>query len=256
MNIDVITAIATIITAIATAAAAIAAFRAARTSARAAETAERSVTQQMGSHNLTVLREFILSEYLEREFKVTEAPMINGEKVNLLRVAKSEAINQYKQNPAEWDKVSNLSNRGAWQNQVAFETAWALEHLGVAAFSGVLPLRVLLGIAGDTIVDDWLLCRSWVKSYRESEHAISQAETTGTATVHYLRRHAEWLVLVTVAWMTRHWFYPNCDRVAEWYGGKENIPSQIRLLSRADGKLMPQVIRDDIKSLTGIEIPM
>jgi hypothetical protein len=256
MNVDVITAVATSIMALATAAAAVAAFRAARTSAKAAEAAERSVTQQMRSHNLTGLREFILGEYLEREFKVTDVPMINGKKVNLLRAAKSEAINQYKQNQAEWDKVSTLSNRGAWQNQVAFETAWALEHLGVAAFTGVLPLRVLLGIAGDAIIDDWLLCRSWVKSYRESEHTISQAETTGTATVHYLRRHAEWLVLVAVAWMTRYWFYPNCDHVAEWYGGKQNIPTQIQSLSNADGTLMPQTVRDDIMSLTGIEVKL
>ena len=106
----ILTAIATIITAVATAAAAIAALCAARTSAKAAEAVKSSVVQQIGSHNLTALRELILSEYLEREFKTTEVPVINGKKVKLLRAAKSEAMNQYKQNPAEWDKLSNLTN--------------------------------------------------------------------------------------------------------------------------------------------------
>ena len=115
-------------------------------------------------------------------------------------------------------------------------------------------MHALLGIASDTIIDDWLLCRSWVKSYRESEHSISQRETVGSAAVHFHRRHAEWLALVAFAWMTRHWSYSRYDDVAKWYGGKQNIPFEIQSLSGADGMLMPQMVRDDIKTLTGIEV--
>ncbi len=215
---------------------------------------ELSVRQQRGTYDLTALREFILREYAEHEFKTHFAPTINGSKVISLRVAKWEAMKAYKQNPAVWDETSRLSNREAWQNQVAFEIADALQNLGAATFTGSLPLSTLLAIMGSAIVDDWLLCRSWIKSYRESQHTISQAQVTHGAAVYYHRRHAEWLVLITVAWMTRYWSYPNCGLVADWYGGPRNIPEALRRLSSADGMLIPQVVKDDIKSLTGIDI--
>ena len=229
---------------------------AAWSSARSAKAAERSVEQERAAYGLSAIREFILHEYLEREFRAAQAPEINGRRITLLREAKAVAKNEYMQNHEEWDRASRRPNLGAWQNQVAFETAWALEHLGSAAFAGILPLRVLLAIAGDVIIDDWLLCRSWVKSYRDEERAIPQVETMRFPSVYYHRRHAEWLVLVTVLWMVRHWSYPNCDLVAEWYGGKQNIPDMIRALSCADGSLISRAVLDDVRSLTGVEISL
>jgi hypothetical protein len=216
--------------------------------------AELSVREQRGADDLTALREFVLHEYVERQFRPTQAITINRSKVTSLREAKSKAMKVYRQNPSAWDKASQFDNQGAWQNRVAYETADILQKLGAATFTGSIPLRMLLAIVGDAVVDDWVLCRTWVKSYRESQHTISQAYVTHGAAIHYYRRHAEWLVLVTVAWMTRYWSYTNCSLIAEWYGGVENIPDAIRRLSSADGMLIPQVVKNDIKSLTGIDI--
>lgn len=227
---------------------------AAVSSARSARAAERSAARQREAYDLAALRELILSEYLEREFKATEAPVIDGREVNILRDAKTEAMRQYEQDTRQWDQASDLSNQGAWQNRVAFETAWVLEHLGIAAFTGMVPLRVLLGLVGDAVIDDWLLCRSWVKSYRESQHAISQIGTSDTPNAHYHRRHAEWLALVATIWMSQHWSYPNCDRLARWYGGIQNLSAVVRSLSHADGALIPDVVREDVRLLTGVDM--
>ncbi len=245
---------AIIFTAVATFVTAIAASVAAYLSFRSAKAAERSVIHQKTTHNLAVMLEFVLGEYLEREFKATHAPKINGKEEKLLRAAKSKAMDEYKQNPVEWDEVSSLSNQDTWQNHVAFEIAWALEHLGASVFMGILPLDMVLGIVGETVIDDWLLCRSWVKSYRDFEGTISQVETTGVGDVDYHRRHAEWLVLVTVEWMRKNWQYESCDKVAQVYGGEGNLPPRIRSLSRVDEMLMPPIVKEQVKSLTGIRI--
>lgn len=221
---------------------------------RSTRAAEHSAEQAMAAGAFSAMREFLLYEYLERKFKATQAPEINGKKVELLREAKTIAMDEHRKSPEEWNKASRLSNSGAWQNQVAYETAWALEHLGASVFAGILPLRMILAIVGDTIIDDWLLCRSWVKSYREVKNLVSKLETKNFPNAHFHRRHAEWLVLVTVLWMERHWSYPNCDCVAEWYGGMQSLQARIQALSCADEALMPQVVRNDVRALTGVKV--
>jgi hypothetical protein len=225
-----------------------------RSSAVSAQSAEHSATLQRGTHNLAAFREFLVHEYLEREFTATESPIINGTKITQLHLAKVAAMREYKRNPTEWDIASVISNQGSWQNKVAYEIAWALESVGVAAFTGALPIQMTLAIAGDTFIDDWLLCRSWVKSYRESEQVIQRGENTHATAVPYHRRHAEWLVLITAAWMMRNWAYPNCEHVVEWYGGKQHIPAQIQSYSLADGLLMTPTVIRDIRELTGTDV--
>jgi len=219
-----------------------------------ARSTEHSLEEQRASSARAAIIDYIVREYLEREFKMTQPPAIHGKIVRSLREAKQHARKEYEQNPEKWDKASRRSNLGAWQNAVAFETAWVLENLGATVFSGALPLGIALAIVGDVVIDDWILCRSWVNSYREDEKAISQVQTTHTPGVHYHRRHAEWLALIATLWMTRHWRYPNCDLIADWYGGKQNLPQKIRALSRADGALMPQTVRHEVKSLTKIDL--
>lgn len=227
---------------------------AAVSAARSSKAAEISAERQRETHDLSAFREFILREYIEREFKATEAPEINDESVTLLREAKTIAENECERDPNAWEKSSQVSNLGAWQNKVAFETAWALNNLGAAALTGNLPLRMLLAIASDQIIDDWLLCRTWVNSYRESQNVTLKQETTYVPDIHYHRRHAEWLVLVAVAWLSRHWSYPNCSIVAEHYGGIQNLLVRLRELSSVDLVLIPESVRREIMSLTGIEI--
>lgn len=221
---------------------------------RRTRTAERSLAEQTAGSARAAIIGSIVREYLEREFKATQPPEINGRVVRALREVRQHAKKEYEQNPGEWDKASRRSNRGAWQNAVAFEIAWVLEHLGATAFSGALPLRIALAVVGDVVIDDWVLCRSWVKSYREDEKAISQMQTTRTSSASYHRRHAEWLALVASLWMARHWHYPSCDRVAEWYGGEQNLRETVQALSWADGALMPQTVCDEVKSLTGVDV--
>src|SRR5574341_289258 len=174
-----------------------------------ARSATQSAALQRGTHDLGAFREFILHEYVEREFKATDAPIIGGEPVTLLRKAKSKGMKEYWDSPEKWDKASGLANEGSPQNRVAFETSWALQNLGSAAFTGVLPLNMLLAIAADVVIDDWLLCRAFVKDYQEREKSIALTQTNDAPPVNYHRRHAEWLVLVAVAWMARHWSYKN-----------------------------------------------
>jgi hypothetical protein len=222
---------------------------------KSVKAAESSASYASNSNLMSALREFVLPEYLERDFKATQAPKIEGKIITSLRQAKQIAKRVNSQNPEEWDKVSRRSNLGAWQNQVAFETAWALNSLGTFAFAGCLPLPNLLALAADTIIDDWLLCRSWVRSYREDEGDTEPSGTTVMQTTRFLHRwQAEWLTLVAVLWLERHRPYPGSDHVAEWYGGKENLTAKLQALSHAGGIPMPQTVRDEVRFLTDVEI--
>jgi hypothetical protein len=221
---------------------------------RRARTAEEALKEQAAASARVAILEFLVREYAEREFKAGRAPKIDGVVAPNLRYAKEQGKKLYESHPEEWDEASKLVNRDNWQNAVAHETAWVLEHLGAAVFSGALPLRLTLAISAGGIVNDWLLCRSWVRSYREEANAVSKLRATGTRTVNFNRRHAEWLALVATLWMRTSWHYPQADVVADRYGGIDNLADHLRDLSRADKGLMPARVRDDVKALTGIDL--
>lgn len=145
------------------------------------------------AHGALSLREFVMHEYVDREFRATEAPTIEGSKITRLRVAKICALKALTENPEKWASDSDVScyqRTGNWQNSTAFETADALELMGLAVYTGIIPLGFALALLGDVIVDDWLISHNWVRSYRQNQKIVLPMRQQPPA-VHYHRRHAE-----------------------------------------------------------------
>ncbi|MBI5296598.1 MAG: hypothetical protein HY869_14060 [Chloroflexi bacterium] len=201
---------------------------------RSTKAANRSVSNARQSLDLTGLSKFIKEEYADRDFQSTNAPKIKNKIVSKLRAAKTHGWKQFSENPTLWNEESRVDKRNTWQNATAFEIGVALERLGAAAFSGLLPLQLLLALYGDSIVDDWLLCRSWIVSYRERESQIKNKQE-----ISFYRRHAEWLALVAAVWLNNQWHYPNSTRLIKEYGGLDKTKSLISSLVMADNRLMP-----------------
>lgn len=219
---------------------------------RSAKIAQYAAEQQGGSFGLTALREQILHEFVEREFRPTAAPVINGQPILRLREAMRFALVAYKDDSKAWNKSSNVSNLDQWQNKVAYELADVLESFGVAAFTGTMGVSMTLAIVGDVIVDGWVLCHSWVGSYREREGVKSRIESEVVPLVYYHRRHAEWLSLIATLWMSRCWTYERCEDTINNYGGVEKMRARIIALSRAEGLPLRLSVKNEIRSLVGI----
>jgi hypothetical protein len=60
-------------------------------------------------------------------------------------------------------------------NTASYVIAIALERLGAALVSGLVPLPLLLTLAADQVCDDWLVCRHWVQGYRRAEATDSDS---------------------------------------------------------------------------------
>ena len=218
----------------------------------------KTLEQNRATHSLSALKGVILQEYSDREFKAAQPPFIvgeHGDRITHLRAARTSALKEFRRRRARWEEASRWSEgpRWCWQNRVGFEIADALENLGLATLIGAVPLPAVVALVGDVIVDDWLLSRSWVRSYREDGPEAIRRESDW---VPFHRRHAEWLTLTTILWMRRRgWEYPRIGLIiADYHNGWEGIRSRLRAYSRADEDIMPDSVRDAVRDLTGEKI--
>jgi len=218
---------------------------------RAALAAERSGVIQKQSHDLAAIGQFIRDVYAERDFTLAKAPKNEDGSEMKLRQAKTSARDQFEHNPNLWKSESHVSKE-TWQNTTAYETSIALETLGIAVFTGLVPLRLLLAEHADSIVDDWLFCVPWVESYRDREAAKSRVETTKSTNVQFYRRHAEWLAYVAALWIVDHWNYKWGHHLINENGGPAGVRTRIVELSRADRVLMPDIVHKDLKEIVNV----
>jgi hypothetical protein len=185
----------------------------------------------------TALEQLVIRQYLDRTFSATDAPEILGRRVATVREAKLKA-RQHLRNE-DWEERSQSEDTP--QNKIAFELSIALERVGVAVFTGIVPVRFLLSLAADQVVDDWFLCRAWIESYR-TRQGIS-------GTLPYHRRHAEWLVLLCRLWMHHH--YPVYKSLSRFTTDVEADRRRFFEMSTAESDLMPDHVKHDIESLVG-----
>jgi len=131
---------------------------------------KKSLDIDNSRHNLSAIFDFISNEYLDRKFQSLNPVSIpeHDEPIERLRVAKQIALKSFKKNEKKWDKLTSVDSK-SWENKVAFETSISLERIGISVFSGALPIRLLLLLAADQILEDYILCHYWIKSYRERE---------------------------------------------------------------------------------------
>lgn len=244
--IDLVLAVSAAFAAIISAIAAWQAFRAAKAS-------EVSAKYQAQSFNVSILNQNIFEAYTDRLFIEATAPTIDGKEVKSLRIAKAWGTRQLHDNQQVWEQESRVEsyNRKTPQNAIAYETAIALEMLGIAAFTGLIPLRLLLPEIGDVIIDDFLLSLSWIRSYQALQNTYSSVGQTLKVPMH--RRHAEWLALIAGLWMSKHWkSYEGVSKLQQVYKDVENMREWVVAISNADGNLMPKNVRDDLRDLVDI----
>jgi hypothetical protein len=209
-------------------------------SARAARESASTARQSL---DLSGITRFIAEEYESRRFDSIPIPGLEGP--SSLKEVRLLALRQYEEDAERWDVESQVGN--TWQNEVAYEIALMLEQIGVAVFTGLVPLRMVLALYGARFVKDWLLCRSWVRSYQDRAEMVSHH-------ISYHRRHGEWLALVAAMWMDENWTYPNSKRVLSECGGTDGARARISDLSKVDETLMPRSVQEDIKELVGVEL--
>ena len=187
----------------------------------------------------------LISDYLDRTFK-RNPPTINGRTVEHVRDARDSAWDDREGDVENWNNQS-LRPSTSWHNRVAYELAIALERIGISVFTGPIPANVFVALAADQVLEDWLLCRAWIKEY--------QSESPMAGGVAFHRRHAEWLALLAALWMHRTFpEYPPLADVIRLEGDIETMELRFKLLSDLEHELMPPPVRSEVATLTGIRL--
>jgi len=169
---------------------------------------------QKQSFDVNSLFDIITKNYLDRVFESTDPPTVDDKVVIKTRPLKAKARKIIQDNPEQWENaIKNIDN---WENKLAFELSIALERLGIAIFSGSIPLRFLLLIAADQLLEDWTICLPWVMLYRQKQKTVNT-----DSRIPFHRRYAELLVLLAAIWM--HNNYPNYEPLKEIINRYENI---------------------------------
>lgn len=203
----------------------------------------RIVRIQHAAYNARALFEIVVQQYLDRPFSATRAP----EHVQFanLRDAKRRALGELNSDPLSW--AQDITDESGWRNKVAFELSVALERLGVAVATGVVPLRFLLPLAAGQILDDWRICKPWVDFHRQNE-PLFESQTA----IPFQRRHAEWLALLCAVWMNRA--YAGCKPLIAFqqvYGTGREIDAIFRYRCQQQREIIDPAVRRDIRTLTG-----
>ncbi len=218
-----------------------------------------------GNQDLTVYKTYIYEGYIEGGFSPEFKLKAGKDEDCGYREARSKALKSYIADPYTWNQNasienSNLGDGWSWENQISYHTADSLQNLGLSVISGSVPAALVLVSVGDAIIDDWLICYGWIESYKnkESVHPLKAAKSIGFTTFH--RRHAEWIVLYAVLWLKKNWKYQNTDMVIDLYSqssnGLEAIKQRFVDICLQDQFLINPLMRKDVKTLTGIDIPV
>jgi hypothetical protein len=206
------------------------------------------------SSSAAALYDTILSKYTEHKF-TKPLCLPDGQTLYYLKEAKILALeiierdlHKPKAQDSSWDKASEWIRDGehSWQNRTAYETAWSLQQIGIAVFSGIAPLNLVLANVADTAIDDWMICRRWVTTYRQNEQYENKIYK-----VDYHRRHGEWLFCICVLW-SRKVGWPHDRKGAFSLEDSELLAQRLWALSRADGNLMPIHVANSIYDACGV----
>lgn len=250
----------------------------------------RQVKAGVAAHQIESIERFVHSRYVEKE--LTGGPIsvnISGSQLTLanLRSARGVALRaaigpereQWKRNSSFY----RFSPGGSpWENQVAFQTAQALQDIGEAVLIGIVPIQYALCVLADQFIDDWIVCHEWVRSYRHNERIAirgdsekfswSQREVdymcaykedmSNALLFAYHRRHAEWLAILSALHVEKSGFrYQRSSDLFSLYSLDYPTPrnadseSKLRALDRLgaifdiDNKLMSDEVKNTTKKL-------
>ena len=201
--------------------------------ARRVSAAMRTLEAQQAAHAAAGIFQIVSSEYLDRQFTSTEPPDVDGKRVERMRDLKGRGQRLRRSNNDAWTEASTNGEKRGWENRLAYELSIALERIGIAVFTGVVPARFFLALAADQVIDDWMLCQNWITKYRESE-SVKDPKFG----VYYHRRHAEWLFLLCVLWMAKN--FPNYPPLAEACRNRTKLEDEFLKLRRLETSLMPE----------------
>lgn len=137
-------------------------------------------------------------------------------------------------------------------------------------FVGAVPVKLVMAVVADSIVEDWLVCMPWVTSYQHKQESWFKPEQKHRGDIRpkehspfkpsktrdFHRRHAEWIALVGILWLDKNW---KNKVVAELLDSKHyqstlEVKHRLKKLSQADAALLPADVADNVKALTGVAI--
>ena len=228
----------------------IVAFRAFAYTRASGQSAERAYVR-------AAMMDVIMKEYIERPFhERPEAPIDQDRPTRSLRAAKTVARRLVQDDPKVWSEMSTIYQQKHWQNNVAYATADALQQFGLAAFTATVPLRFALANVGDVVIDDWLICVDWVRSYQDKENVYKSQGRDTLSRIPYHRRHAEWIFLVAILWMKKEgWTYPDIYKKNPAILDDPQLERRLIYLTLADDEIIPLSARRDVEVLTGVKLP-
>lgn len=184
----------------------------------------------------------VYGEFSDRRLKSRESIEIQGEAVEYLRRAQWIARDERARDTAAWSLASRVESYPSWQNVIAYETAQALEDTGSAVFFGLIPLELVLPFVADSMIDNWLICKDWVRSYR----AKNEIYCAGDLSLPYHRIHAEWVAIVAALWMNRKYSGAGGEEVLADYGGEVGAKRRLSLISTKAAVALPWGVRVDL----------
>jgi hypothetical protein len=184
--------------------------------------------------------------YLSRRLSVVGDLSINGTTVTALRAAKEAAKAHRRSDSAGWAR--DATTLGTWQNKFCYELSIALERLGAAVFTGVVPSRLVLCVASDQLIEDWLLLSDFIEAHRRRPGGATR-ELRGEK-LDYHRRHAEWLALLAGLWMRCNFpAYPGLGQLEQKLGGGTRLRAKLTALTNADRTNMHAATRSHFNEL-------
>lgn len=206
----------------------------------------QALEAQQATHAGTGIFDIVLSQYLDRHFTSAEPPEVDGRRVERIRELKSRAQKQRQTDKEAWAKASIDSQARGWENRLAYELSIAMERVGIAVFTGVVPAGFFLALAADQVLDDWMLCEDWVTNYRKSESARDPK-----VGVYFHRRHGEWLFLLSALWMERS--FPKYPPLAQACRNRSPLKEDFVKLTRLESSLMPEWVQLQIARIVQLQ---
>lgn len=207
----------------------------------AAQTLDVQQTARAGAGFFSI----VTIQYLDRHFSSASPPRVDGYEVPRLRDLKGRAKKALHADPAAWARASTDADKRDWENVLAYELGIALNRIGIAVLTGVVPAGFFVTIAADQVLDDWALCREWVISYRQRES--TRLQDVGA---HFHRRHAEWLFLLCTLWMQKT--FPNYPALAEACRNRPHLGEDFIALTMIEPTLMPNWVKAEIADMLSL----
>ena len=193
--------------------------------------------------------------YQHRSFLDGRHVEIDGEMETSLRIAKKKAFAlrmQLEQDlgadeaSAEWMLLSGYEAADQPWNTIAYNLAEVLTLIGTRCTIGSASLGATLIHVGDAIVDDWIICREWVESYRDEQNIWT---STPFGRVPWHRREGESLALVAALYLDKRWDYSPAQMVVRDGGGRWGIVSRVVALSDPDRAMYSHGAIQDISKI-------